>query len=90
MTLLDELTAPLPPTFYNFMGKEMPAPYPKGGTLIARCGAVFLFQLSKTKFSVVYGLDVRPALLRDSAAVSFGQCCFHQAESEGLLEHLLP
>ena len=90
MTLLDELTAPLPETFCNFRGEPRPVPYPKGATLVARCGAVFLFQLSKTKFSVVYGLDARPALLRDAAAISFGQSCLHQAECEGLLEHPLP
>jgi len=81
----EELSKPLPEVFCNFAGKACPPPYPKNAILIARMGCVFMFSVSKTKFAVVYGLQLHPSLSRDAAASTFGQCCMHQAEAEGLL-----
>lgn len=47
---------------------------------------VKLYQISKHRYKVVYGADVRTNLRRWDAAAEFGYCVFHSAECAGKLD----
>lgn len=75
----------LPKTHKNYKWLDEIIQWPKNSKLIAHTGSVFLVKYEKNTFAVVYGLQVVESLDRISAAIEFGNCVFHQAEREGLL-----
>lgn len=79
----------LPKTATNYKGEQETIQWPKGRPIAAN-GGVYLIRQRANTFAVVYGLQVSKELSRDRAALEFGQCVFHQAECEGLLDSVAP
>jgi hypothetical protein len=48
-------------------------------------GNVALFQQSKNKFAVVYGLQCKRLLTYAQACFEFGSCVMHEASCNGLI-----
>lgn len=76
----------LPKTSKDWQGIEQEIQWPKNSELIANVGSVYLVRCKKNVYAVVYGLEVIDSLDRTSAAIEFGNCIFHQADCEGLLD----
>lgn len=86
-SLREELQLPVLTHSANYKGEPIEMKWPEG-KLLARSGSVFLLRPRRGTncFVVIYGSQVTGGLSREKAAEEFGQCCFHQAECEGLLD----
>jgi len=85
MSLKSALEKELPKTSRDWQGREQAIFYPKG-QIVARCESVVLIRQTKKRFAVVYDLQTKKDLSRESALMEFGECCLHQASCEGLCD----
>ena len=69
----------------NSVGELVDINWPKGN-VVANCGEVYMVQLTKSAFQIVYGLEVKHPMDYHTAATQFGFSVMHQATCEGLLK----